>query len=151
MYFGDPDGNILELIARRNLANDAPGDFDASMLLRIAEFGLPTADPASTVSELERVLGLDIYDGDRQTFTAVGSETGLFIVVPIGRKWFPTEVAAAESVARVRVVAPNEGEVQVGDLVHVTGQRDANGTAPRSHPKRSLPRATRNFTRQTNR
>lgn len=90
VYFRDPAGNILELIARQTLDNAAAGPFDARQLLNVSEAGLPTDDVPGTVAALGREFGLAVYGEASDTFTAVGDANGLLIVVQAGRHWFPT-------------------------------------------------------------
>ena len=47
--------------------------------------GLPVADVGAAVEFLETELGLPHFSGDRENFSAVGDDRGLFIVVPVGR------------------------------------------------------------------
>ena len=105
MYFKDPDGNILELIARHGLANATDHQFGEQDFLAVSEIGLAVDDVATTVGELTRSLGVPIYDGaGSDAFSAVGDEYGLFIVVAKGRIWYPdTGVPAAALPLRVTV------------------------------------------------
>ena len=121
VYFRDPAGNILELIARqtldnaatgpfdaagrrhrqsrhrgRTLDNAATGPFDAGHLLNVSEVGLPTDDVPGAVAALGREFGLAVYGEVSDTFTAVGDAHGLLIVVQAGRHWFPTTTAAQD-------------------------------------------------------
>jgi len=82
-YFRDPDGHILEIIARQTLVTSAPGP-----LLSISEVGLAVADVEGTVAALEGI-GLSPYREPSPTFAAMGDERGLLIVVPAHRLWFP--------------------------------------------------------------
>ena len=116
LYFEDPDGNVLELIARKGPERA----FAASDLIGVCELGLPVRDPPTAVATLEDELGLDVVDGDRDTFTAVGDPDGLFIVVRPGRNWLPTELAAAESPAAVTVETPRRGEARLGPVTVVS-------------------------------
>ncbi len=88
-YYLDPAGNIGELIARHTLdcASDTP--FGPASLLAVSEIGLPTPDVPATVAGLTARLGLASYGETGDTFTPVGDEQGLFIVVRAGRIWFP--------------------------------------------------------------
>jgi len=114
IYFEDRDGNVLELIARRRLGNPSEVAGGPGLLLEISEVGLPVADPPAAVEQLEGVLGLDVYSGNRASFTAVGDDEALFIVVPPGRAWLPTNRTGAESPARVVVDAPRSGALTLG-------------------------------------
>lgn len=64
VYFLDPAGNVVELIANVRLADDgaeegdARGDgFGPEQLLDVAEIGLAAADPAATSAALQGFLG----------------------------------------------------------------------------------------------
>lgn len=106
VYFLDPAGNILELIARQNLANDAPvtapgaasdsppGPFGPEHVLNVSEIGVPTDDVPATVARLRAEYGLAPFGDQSDSFAPVGDEEGLFIVVRRGRHWFPTDRAA---------------------------------------------------------
>jgi catechol-2,3-dioxygenase len=113
VYFNDPAGNVVELIARHRLASASDARFDGGSLLEVSELGLPTPDVAGTVEFLERELGVPVFSGDRTTFAAVGDERGLFIVVPEGRPWFPTDVAAWPSRLDVAVAAARDAVLEV--------------------------------------
>ena len=95
IYFEDPEGNVVELVARP----------DARPELSLAEVGLPTDDVAAAVDALDRELGLPHFDGDRASFSAVGDPDGLLIVVTVGRGWFPTHVPAGGAAVAVRLAA----------------------------------------------
>lgn len=104
VYFIDPQGNILELIARQDkpvLAEAATLDpdrpFNASEILAISELGLATPDVTGSVATLQaRMPGLPVYSGRSagsgpvsDTFAAVGDLDGLLVVVQYGRIWYP--------------------------------------------------------------
>jgi catechol 2,3-dioxygenase-like lactoylglutathione lyase family enzyme len=95
-YFFDSGGNIVELIARER----APGE---ELFLEVSEVGLPVRDVGVAVDWLVGELGLPHFDGDRRSFSAVGDERGLFIVVPVGRPWLFTEEPAPEAAVRVTI------------------------------------------------
>ncbi|MBN2469095.1 MAG: hypothetical protein JXN59_00115 [Anaerolineae bacterium] len=113
-YFADPAGNILELIARHNRPNAAPGPFGPAHLLRISEIGLPGPTVAHVADALAEGPGLAIYSGDREHFAAVGDERGLFIVVPEGRLWLPDDrVPAAACPVRATISGARPGTYRV--------------------------------------
>jgi catechol-2,3-dioxygenase len=109
VYFTDPQGNILEFIARHDAGpgpngaslNDAiPSEpqrekpFSASEIVAITEIGLATDSVANTVGALaERLPGLSPYPDAEAApgddFAAMGDVNGLLIVVRRGRIWFP--------------------------------------------------------------
>ncbi|MEO6887710.1 MAG: glyoxalase [Ktedonobacteraceae bacterium] len=96
LYFYDAAGNILEFIAHHDMPDSSPDEFDEHSVLYISEIGLAVDDVLAQVAEFKDRFGLEPYRGElSDTFTAVGDISGLFIVVKIGRFWFPTETGAA--------------------------------------------------------
>jgi catechol-2,3-dioxygenase len=91
VYCLDPAGNVVELIARHSLPNASDVPFGPQALLEVSEVGMPVDDVPDEVARIEGELGIPLWDGDRRGFTALGDDHGLFIVVPRGRAWFPTD------------------------------------------------------------
>ena len=48
-------------------------------------------DVGAAAAFLEAELGLPHFSGDRENFSAVGNDRGLFILVPVGRVWLFTD------------------------------------------------------------
>lgn len=94
LYFEDAAGNILEFIARHDLPNDSEAPFSPASVLYISELGVVVPDVAVTVLGLERRFGLSPFNEQSRTFSPVGSQDGLLIVVQEGRGWFPVSQAA---------------------------------------------------------
>lgn len=94
IYFYDPAGNIVELIARHNLKNSSSAAFSPESFLSISEVGYAVEDVRLFSRHIKDELGSDLYDGDEKNFAAIGDEEGLVIVVPVGRIWFPTDQPA---------------------------------------------------------
>jgi catechol 2,3-dioxygenase-like lactoylglutathione lyase family enzyme len=89
LYFTDPDGNILELIARHTLPSASDRPFSGQSILNISEIGIVTEDVPAQVAAIEARIGATVYCGPgSDSFTPVGDEEGLFIVVKCGRMWF---------------------------------------------------------------
>lgn len=115
VYFLDPAGNILELIARHTMDNAVDRPFDPKRdLLGISEMGLPTKDVPRAVDELE-ALGLPTYKRRDPVFNPVGDEGGIFIVVSPGRRWHFTDLTAAcfpfqANVKGIGMLSLEEGE-----------------------------------------
>ena len=95
VYFADPDGNIVELIAHHDLPEPYAPPFGPSALLGICEAGMPVDDVGAFLDELERRTGARRWSGNRETFAAAGTKSGSLIVVGRGRVWYPTGAAAA--------------------------------------------------------
>lgn len=91
VYFFDPAGNIVELIARHNLENSSESKFDSRSLLCISEIGMPSKNLKPLCNTLNQLLNENLWWGNLETFAAIGDENGLFIAVTNERNWFPTE------------------------------------------------------------
>jgi catechol-2,3-dioxygenase len=113
VYFLDADENVLELIARHDLPNASESPFGADSLLEISEVGLSVPDVGETVAFIEDELGHPLFSGDRRGFAAVGDQRGLFIVVPAGHPWFPTDRATAPSPLTVAVAGDRDARYEL--------------------------------------
>lgn len=102
VYFEDPAGNILELIARHTLDNASDAPFNADGLLCVSEIGIVKEDVPAYVEELEG-RGVPKYREGSGEFAPVGDEHGLLIVVKKGRRWFFAEKNAEIFPAKVHV------------------------------------------------
>jgi hypothetical protein len=111
-YYFDPVGNLVELIARER----APGD---ELLMEVSEIGLPVPDVGAAVEFLEEELGLPHFSGDREGFSAVGDDHGLFIVVPVGRDWLFTDRPASEALVRVTIEGESMRSLEIPGSGHV--------------------------------
>jgi catechol-2,3-dioxygenase len=116
VYFLDGDDNVVELIARHDLRNASDGPFGTDSLLEVSEVGLSVPDVGETVAFIEDELDQPLFSGDREHFAAVGDQRGLFIVVPAGRPWFPTDRATAPSPLTVAVAADHDGRYELPGL-----------------------------------
>ena len=113
-YFYDPAGNIVELIARRDLGAEAQGAFSAASLLSISEVGLATESVPATVKLLQAELELPIFRGSSgDDFAALGNDEGLLIIVRVGRAWFPDTGRPAELLPLRVDLASGAGQFRV--------------------------------------
>jgi catechol-2,3-dioxygenase len=98
MYFYDEDQNLVELIARKNIQNSSDKIFDSNSFLEISEIGLPTLDIEKQFNILNKLMGIEVFDGGFEHFCAIGDENGLFICINKEKKdWFPTNEEAYSS------------------------------------------------------
>jgi catechol-2,3-dioxygenase len=112
-YFLDPAGNIVEFIARHVLTDDSDLPFGERSILCVSEIGIATGDVKATVQSLQ-AHGLPVYDGEgSDTFTAVGDEHGLFIVIKRGRTWFPDSGTPADFLPLRAVVSLDSGATAI--------------------------------------
>ena len=97
VYFFDPGGNVVELIARQRLNNASDTPFGPGSLLAVSEIGIATTDVQATSDWLCNTLKLPVFDGKgSDVFTAIGDDNGLLIVVPCSRQWYPDTGVHAE-------------------------------------------------------
>lgn len=94
IYFIDPAGNIVELIARFDLKNDTEEKFDSSQILNVSEIGIVTHDVLAFREKL--INEYNTFDFTKsvnsKAFSVIGDDNGLFIVVPEKRNWYPTQM-----------------------------------------------------------
>jgi len=92
VYFHDPAGNILELIAHQELEqNGREGGFAAEELVGFSELGI-VGDKPALLRRLE-ALGLQMWDGTREApnlLAFVGEKGRTLIVASVDRGWMPT-------------------------------------------------------------
>ncbi|MCM3630645.1 hypothetical protein M3194_25260 [Paenibacillus glycanilyticus] len=112
-YFYDAAGNIVEFIARHNLASHSPGAFSIQDLMGISELGMAVEAVADTVRYCSEELGLAPWRGNGTTFQPVGDEHGLFIVATQDRAWFPTQDRAEAAPFSITIAGPSERQVTI--------------------------------------
>lgn len=115
VYFHDPAGNIVELIAHRGIGEvGANGSFAAGELVGVSEVGL-VCDPPSLAAALDGELGLLAWDGTvdgEERLAFVGEKARTLILCRPGRPWLPTgRPAEAHPVEIVLAGGEPEGEV----------------------------------------
>lgn len=90
VYFDGPDGQVLELIERRDLRQPTNDHFGPDGLLCVSEVGVAVPEVLDTV-DLLQVSGIEPYGSPpSEGFAAVGDIHGMLILVPPGRGWMPT-------------------------------------------------------------
>jgi hypothetical protein len=93
VYFHDPAGNIVELIAHRELEqNGRDGEFAADELAGVSELGIVGEPLLDLLHRLETV-GLELWDGSvegKNQLGFVGEQGRTLILAPPGRGWLPT-------------------------------------------------------------
>lgn len=100
IYFYDPAGNILELIGRKPFQEKGEGTFNFQSLINISEVGWPADDVQKAVQELE----IPLYSQFGPTFSAIGDEEGLLIIVDAQeKKWMPNDDEIQFSPATLKI------------------------------------------------
>ena len=80
---------------------------------------MPVSDVGAAADFLEAELGLPHFSGDRENFSAVGDDRGLFILVPVGRAWLFTDRPAREAPVRVTIAGSAGRELRIPGSDHV--------------------------------
>lgn len=124
IYFYDPDKNILEFISRKNLDYKSTNPFNCKDLFEISEIGIATENFKEKFDMLISDVGVIKFGGGKEVFSALGSETGLFILIDKNKKdWFPTndKALAAEFIVKIELngtlntVAFKNEKILIGD------------------------------------
>lgn len=90
VYFKDPAGNVLELIARHDLKNAMNEEFNSKQILNISEIGLPSEDVVGLADKICKQLDVSVFRQEpNESFTPVGDDNGLIIIPVKGRIWIP--------------------------------------------------------------
>ncbi len=116
VYFGDPAGNVVELIARHSLPGGTSEPFHPGHVLGISEIGLPADDVPALSAYLKDVAGVDVYRREDDSFAPLGDEEGLFILSSVGRTWLGSEQPSI--VFPLRVTLRQEGIREWSRLMH---------------------------------
>jgi catechol 2,3-dioxygenase-like lactoylglutathione lyase family enzyme len=115
VYFHDPAGNIVELIAHDGLEeNGRTGAFAADELVGLSELGL-VGDPPLLLRELEQ-LGLRLWSGtveELESLGFVGEKGRTFILAPPGRGWLPTGRPAEPHPVVAKLEAPQPASFEL--------------------------------------
>jgi catechol 2,3-dioxygenase-like lactoylglutathione lyase family enzyme len=121
VYFYDPGGNIVELIARHNLSNSSNDKFSAQSLLNISEAGMPVENVGDFCKTIEENFDEKLWSGNFETFAAVGDEEGLFIIVTTNRNWFPTDKPCNIFPMKIKIYLPEIPDIEIDENgYHIT-------------------------------
>ena len=126
LYFDGPEGAVLELIERQDLApGRSSSSFSAQELECVSEVGIAVPDVEQAAALLQQSAGIETYEGSASgSFAAVGDIHGLLILVRPGRAWLPTSDRYAAAVpTTVEATGPHSGACTLGagTSVRVTG------------------------------
>jgi hypothetical protein len=112
VYFYDPAGNIVELIARFDLNNGEDEPFSSKQFLSINEVGLVFKQDEfeQRTSTLLKKYSLSYFTKQPPLpqFRAIGDDKALFVVVPEQRNWFPTDKQAG--IFPMKLALENQGK-----------------------------------------
>jgi hypothetical protein len=85
IFFFDPASNVVEYIARHDLRNAAPGEFDSADILYASEIAFVVDEVGEAAAKLKEIASVQQYRGGDDQFTALGDEHGLLLVMKRGR------------------------------------------------------------------
>ena len=121
-YFSDPANNVGEFIARFNLPETrSEKPFHTQNIISVSELGLGVDDVTTQADALDEALDLGVWDkGDGEIFKAIGNAEGMFIVVKLGRAWFPTDDRPARKCpVRMTIKGDSQKKYQVPNLPYL--------------------------------
>lgn len=111
IYFFDPAGNIVELIARGGIgaAGNAPA-FSSGSIVGVSEIGIVTDDVVSMREWIETTHGISAFSRHNNTdqFSVLGNDHGLILIASAGRKWFMGNFEAKHF--SLSITGENEGK-----------------------------------------
>jgi hypothetical protein len=119
LYFEDADGNILEFIIRRDIADDRTGPFSPAHIQCISEVGIAADDVPALAGRLEAAFGIRPYGDGVSAFQPVGDIEGLLILVNPSRPWFPTTVPSGRRSLTVDILGKAPGSVEAGRGIRI--------------------------------
>jgi catechol-2,3-dioxygenase len=115
VYFFDPGGNIVELIARFDLKNETNEAFSSTQFLSISEIGLVFRQNEidQQVKRIMKETGLSYFakQPPMQQFKVLGNDEGLFIIVTENRNWYPT--TNPSGIFPIEILFENSGKSEV--------------------------------------
>lgn len=106
IFFWDPAHNLVEFIARHDLANDDRGDFGPRDIQCLSEIGLAVKDPAQFAKFLNSKAGIPAYPAGTAPAFAMGDENGLLLCLLQGQVW-------GEHTATPRTWNPYKTEIEL--------------------------------------
>jgi catechol 2,3-dioxygenase-like lactoylglutathione lyase family enzyme len=113
LYFHDAGGNVVELMAREEIVEDAGRPFGPDLLLEVSEIGIASEDVLATSDVLREALGAPTYWGGGEGLTAVGDGAGAVLVSPRGRGWIPTDLPAEPAPTRIVADGSPRGRTEI--------------------------------------
>jgi catechol-2,3-dioxygenase len=116
LYFYDTVGNIVELIARHNMPDESPRSlFSQDDFIGISEIGVPVHDVIADAEYIAAKTGITLWKTPHSSFTTLGDEEGLLILVPKGRKWFMTDKEADLYPLSIKFESTKNNEITIHD------------------------------------
>jgi catechol-2,3-dioxygenase len=112
IYFNDNNGNILEFIARYDLAGNGQASvFSAESIISISEIGIASDNVTLECDELMAAYDIPLFTRQprQNNFTVLGDDHGLLIFSSKDRNWYPTQTRAQRYPVKL-IIASNGKE-----------------------------------------
>jgi hypothetical protein len=109
LFFMDPGGNLIELVARHDVKNAQAGDFNKSMLLAITDVSIVTRNVKDCEDLLYTNFGLLGFPGTSNSVKPIGGQKGTITLHVPSRPYYPTNELIAFSY-RLEVVIQHPEE-----------------------------------------
>jgi catechol 2,3-dioxygenase-like lactoylglutathione lyase family enzyme len=122
IYFLDPAGNVVELIANVRLGvAEEVGEFGPGDLLDVAEIGIAAAEPDATCAAVREFLGERVLWGGAPDWllTAIGDARSVVIVASLDRGWIPVALPAQPTPTEIVVLADEPAELTLPEGPYV--------------------------------
>lgn len=120
MYSYDPNGNILEFVARHNMDNANIESFEGIRVLSVSEIGIAMEDIKSLTRQLGTKAGLNVFhDTQHDDFVALGDDFGLVLLAKTGREWYPNTGKHA-AFTPLKALIENNGNRFNLEVLHTT-------------------------------
>lgn len=102
-YFYDNNKNLLEFICRFDVEDQTNKVFDSSSILYVSEIGIVSKSASKTAQHLTTEYNVAEYTKQAGTdsFTALGDDYGLLVLVNDQRNWFPTNDLAKSFATKI--------------------------------------------------
>ncbi len=91
IYFEDPTGNIVELVARKEFGTEVTGDFSSDQFLKIVEVAAVSKSISKCYDILKSEFNVQEFPGSTAGYKPVGGGEGDILLINFDKPWKPTE------------------------------------------------------------
>lgn len=126
IYIEDPNGNIVEWMARKGVGTASSEPFTPQSVICISEIGLPVNEFSAIDRSLRRQLGVQHTVEPKSDISIIGDETGSIVIVFSRRGWMPTGREAEIHPLKAHLSGQQQAHVSFAALPYrITMERDA--------------------------
>jgi hypothetical protein len=95
IYFEDPTGNIVELVARKDFGTEVMGEFSSDQFLKIVEVAAVSKSISKCYDILKSEFNVVEFPGSTSGYKPVGGGDGSILLINFDKPWKPTESSLA--------------------------------------------------------